>query len=91
MLRYSWSLTPTADDDDEDLPLEPTHHRTLRSWFPTTLATLFGGVIENPFTLAQRGRVVSEEALLMELLAAEHSDEEPDVGAQEGSGDDYGS
>ncbi|KAJ7251706.1 hypothetical protein C8J57DRAFT_1238530 [Mycena rebaudengoi] len=70
---------------------KPTHHRTPRSWFPTTLATLFGGVIENPFTLARRGRVVSEEALLMELFAAEHSDEEPDVGAQEGSGDDYGS
>ncbi|KAJ7764713.1 hypothetical protein B0H16DRAFT_1454549 [Mycena metata] len=31
----------------------------------------------------------SEEALYMELLAAEHSDEGPDAGALEGSGDDY--
>ncbi|KAJ6589178.1 hypothetical protein B0H19DRAFT_1058221 [Mycena capillaripes] len=60
-----------------------------RSWFPTTLASLFGGVIENPITLARRKRVVSEESLYMKLLAAEHSDEEPDAGAQEGSGDDY--
>jgi hypothetical protein len=47
---------------------------------------LFGGVVENPITLA---RCVSEESLYMELLAAQHSEEEPDVGAQEGSGDDY--
>jgi hypothetical protein len=82
------------DDDDDDLPSSipvPTggRRRAQRSWFPTTLASLFGGVIENPITLARRERVVSEESLYMELLAAEHSDEEPDAGAQEGSGDDY--
>jgi hypothetical protein len=85
-------------DEDEDLPSSiplpppnsaPTRRRAPRSWFPTTLASLFGGVVENPFTLARRERVVSEESLYMELLAAEHSDEEPDAGAQEGSGDDY--
>ncbi|KAJ7310796.1 hypothetical protein DFH08DRAFT_1046089 [Mycena albidolilacea] len=32
---------------------------------------------------------VTEESLYMELLAAEYSDEEPDAGAQEGSGDDF--
>ncbi|KAJ7868911.1 hypothetical protein B0H14DRAFT_2346350, partial [Mycena olivaceomarginata] len=81
--------------DNEDLPSiiplpppnsAPTRCRAPRSWFPTSLSSLFGGVVENPFTLAQ---VVSEESLYMELLAAEHSDEEPDAGAQEGSGDDY--
>ncbi|KAJ6556918.1 ribonuclease H-like domain-containing protein [Mycena sp. CBHHK59/15] len=85
-------------ESDEDLPAgvpippqnsAPPCCRAPRSWFPTTLAALFGGVIENPFILARRGRVVSEESLYMELLAAEHSDEEPDAGAQEGSGDDY--
>ncbi|KAJ7300515.1 hypothetical protein DFH08DRAFT_828403 [Mycena albidolilacea] len=85
-------------DKDKDLPssipLPPlnsvsTCHCAPCSWFPTTLASLFGGVVENLFTLACRERVVSEESLYMELLAAEHSDEEPDVGAQEGSGDDY--
>ncbi|KAJ7202919.1 ribonuclease H-like domain-containing protein [Mycena pura] len=88
-----------AEDDDEDLPpnipIPPPNAvpagrgRAPRSWFPTTLATLFGGVIDNPITLARREKVVSEESLYMELLAAEHSDEEPDAGAQEGSGDDY--
>ncbi|KAJ7238389.1 hypothetical protein C8J57DRAFT_955014, partial [Mycena rebaudengoi] len=53
------------------------------------LVSLFGGVIENPITLARCEHVVSEESLYMELLAAEHSEEKPDAGAQEGSGDDY--
>ncbi|KAJ7911752.1 hypothetical protein B0H13DRAFT_2328021 [Mycena leptocephala] len=73
-----------ADDEDED-PLK----RTPRSWLPTTLASLFAGVVSNPITLTRRDHVVSEESLYMELLAAEHNDEEPDAGAQEGSGDDY--
>ncbi|KAJ7885573.1 hypothetical protein B0H13DRAFT_902845, partial [Mycena leptocephala] len=37
----------------------------------------------------RREQVISEERLYMELLAAEYSDEEPNAGAQEGSGDDY--
>ncbi|KAJ6608460.1 hypothetical protein B0H10DRAFT_1648090, partial [Mycena sp. CBHHK59/15] len=77
----------SAENDDNDLPSSiPV---PPRSWFPTTLASLFGGVIKNPITLARHKRVVSKESLYMELLAAEHSDEEPDTGAQEGSGDDY--
>ncbi|KAJ7233778.1 hypothetical protein C8J57DRAFT_1249676 [Mycena rebaudengoi] len=92
------ALAPAVSDNNENLPSgiplplqnpEPMHRRVPRSWFPTTLAMLFGGVIENPFTPARRGWVVSEEALLMELLAAEHSNKDPDAGAQEGSGDDY--
>ncbi|KAJ7858884.1 hypothetical protein B0H13DRAFT_1459900, partial [Mycena leptocephala] len=53
------------------------------------LASLFAGVASNPITLTCRDRVVSEESLYMELLAAEHNDKEPDAGAQEGFGDDY--
>ncbi|KAK6991515.1 hypothetical protein R3P38DRAFT_2572131, partial [Favolaschia claudopus] len=92
-------LDTASDDDndgdsDKDLPANvpfPTtgRRRTQRSWFPTTLESLFGGVIENPFTLSRRERVVSEESLYMELLAAEHSGEEPDDGALEGSDDNY--
>ncbi|KAJ7754674.1 ribonuclease H-like domain-containing protein [Mycena maculata] len=86
------------EDEDEDPPPSvsippqnpaPARRRAPRSWFPTTLALLFGGTIEKPITLARRQRVVSEESLYMELLAAEYSDEDPDAGAQEGSGDDY--
>ncbi|KAJ7115136.1 ribonuclease H-like domain-containing protein [Mycena crocata] len=83
-----------ASDDEEDLPasvsLPPRPAgRTQRAWFPTTLAVLFAGVAANPIRLTRRQRVISEESLYMELLAAEHSGEEPDAGAQEGSGDDY--
>ncbi|KAJ7932236.1 hypothetical protein B0H13DRAFT_1593548, partial [Mycena leptocephala] len=53
------------------------------------LASLFAGVVSNPITLTCRDRVVSEESLYMELLVAEHNDEGPDAGAQEGFGDDY--
>ncbi|KAJ6492762.1 ribonuclease H-like domain-containing protein [Mycena vitilis] len=84
-----------AVSEDEDMPASvpiPARarpRRAPRSWLPTTLASLFAGVVPKPITLARRDRVVSEESLYMELLAAEHSDEEPDAGAQEGSGDDY--
>ncbi|KAJ6611416.1 hypothetical protein B0H10DRAFT_1953083 [Mycena sp. CBHHK59/15] len=84
-----------VDDEDDDLPasvpIPPRNgsRRTPRSWLPTTLVSLFAGVVSNPITLTCRDRVVSEESLYMELLAAEHSDEEPDAGAQEGFGDDY--
>ncbi|KAJ6517910.1 hypothetical protein C8R47DRAFT_1205012 [Mycena vitilis] len=82
-----------AVSEDEDMPASgpiPARarpRRAPRSWLPTT--SLFAGVVPKPITLARRDRVVSEESLYMELLAAEHSDEEPDACAQEGSGDDY--
>ncbi|KAJ6504459.1 hypothetical protein DFH09DRAFT_943795 [Mycena vulgaris] len=57
---------------------------------PITFANLFGGTISRPLgKLARRSRVVSEEDLYMELLAAEYSDEEPGAGALAGSGDDF--
>lgn len=81
-----------ADDEDED-PRKCSNPSSQRkqacSWLPTTLASLFAGVVSNSITLTRRDRVVSEESLYMELLAAEHNDEEPNAGAQEGSGDDY--
>ena len=40
--------------------------------------------------MVQRRQPFDREALLMKLLATEHDDEEPDDGALEGSGDDYG-
>ncbi|KAJ6462231.1 hypothetical protein C8R45DRAFT_841758, partial [Mycena sanguinolenta] len=54
------------------------------------LANLFGGLISRPMgKLTRRPRVVSEQSLYMELLAAEYIDEEPDAGALEGSDDDF--
>ncbi|KAJ7924205.1 hypothetical protein B0H13DRAFT_1555120, partial [Mycena leptocephala] len=54
------------------------------------LANLFGSTISRPIGKpAHRTQVVSGEGLYMELLAVECSDEEPDAGALEGSGDDF--
>ncbi|KAJ6494421.1 hypothetical protein C8R45DRAFT_768074, partial [Mycena sanguinolenta] len=54
------------------------------------LANLFGGLISRPIGKpGRRPRVMSEESLYMELLAAEYSDEEPDAGALEGSDDNF--
>ena len=85
------------DDDDSDGDLPPTISdsatlcpRRSRRWLPITLANLFGGLISRPIGKpARRPRVVSEESLYMELLAAEYSDEEPDAGALEGSDDNF--
>ncbi|KAJ7886598.1 hypothetical protein B0H14DRAFT_2338165, partial [Mycena olivaceomarginata] len=52
------------------------------------LSLLFGGKIPNPLQRLSR-KAFTRETLLMELLAQEHSDEEPDDGELEGSGDDY--
>ncbi|KAJ7126671.1 hypothetical protein C8R44DRAFT_873810 [Mycena epipterygia] len=59
--------------------------------FPTIPITLAGGTISRPLGKpARRSRVVSEEGLYMELLAGEYNNEEPDAGALEGFGDDFG-
>jgi hypothetical protein len=67
--------------------VEPPAVPGVRKWLPCTLERLFGGEIANPPHRAPRKAFIREE-LLMELLAAEHSEEEPDDGELEGSGDD---
>ncbi|KAJ7841641.1 hypothetical protein B0H13DRAFT_1649139, partial [Mycena leptocephala] len=52
------------------------------------LSQLFGGKIPQPPERAPR-KAFSREELLIQLLAAEHSDEELDDQELEGSGDDY--
>ncbi|KAJ6600275.1 hypothetical protein DFH09DRAFT_1497658 [Mycena vulgaris] len=82
---------PAAEPIDVDSMLSLTPRACRRpSWSPVTLAKLLGGAVARPIGKpARRPRVVLEEALYMELLAAEHSDEESDAGALEGSGDDF--
>ncbi|THU83616.1 hypothetical protein K435DRAFT_629745, partial [Dendrothele bispora CBS 962.96] len=57
------------------------------------LEKLFGGVATRPLddfiAPRTRKRAYDQERLMMELLAAEFSDEPPDDGELEGSGDDY--
>ncbi len=61
-----------------------------RAWLPLSLAVLFDGdTVARPIQRPQRGKRFDREVLMMELLAAEYSGEEPDDGALEGSGDDY--
>ncbi|KAJ6605628.1 hypothetical protein B0H10DRAFT_1820812 [Mycena sp. CBHHK59/15] len=84
MAAESAGGTPTPDGD---VPAPPPPGRSSK-WLPCSLAKLFGGQIPQPPTRAPR-RAFTREELLMELLAAEHSDEEPDDGELEGSGDDY--
>lgn len=76
------------DEDGEELQrLATTMGPSTTKFLPRTLAKLFGGQIERPFKAAPHP--FTRETLLMELLAAEHSDEELDDGELEGSGDDY--
>ncbi|KAJ6592178.1 hypothetical protein DFH09DRAFT_1415106 [Mycena vulgaris] len=68
-----------TDGEDEDLPpgvpMSPQNSAPARHRAPRS---------GFPTTLASLF-----ESLYLELLAPEHSEEEPDAGAQEGSGDDY--
>ena len=61
-----------------------------KRWLPCSLVTLFRGNVKQPLEHPKRAQV-SQEALLMELLAAEYDEEPPDDGELKGSGDDYGS
>ncbi|KAE9402348.1 hypothetical protein BT96DRAFT_991320 [Gymnopus androsaceus JB14] len=77
------------DTDDDAGPEVPAGKDR---WLPIKLEDLFGGKITKPleeFVTSQARKQVSEEALRMELIAAEYSDEPPDDGELEGSGDDY--
>ncbi|KAJ7893659.1 hypothetical protein B0H14DRAFT_2334735 [Mycena olivaceomarginata] len=55
---------------------------------PRSLALLFGGEVARPVERPKRAQF-TQEVLLMELFAAEESDEEPDDGALSGSGDEF--
>jgi hypothetical protein len=59
----------------------------LRALASLPLSRLFGGKIPQPQTWVPR--TAFSEELLMQLLAAEHSEEEPDDGELSASGDDY--
>ncbi|KAF8209248.1 ribonuclease H-like domain-containing protein [Mycena galopus ATCC 62051] len=76
-----------AESESTDV-LEPPAPLGTQKWLPCTLEKLFGGEINRPPQRAAR-KAFTREELLMELLPAEHSDEEPDDGELEGSGDDY--
>ena len=76
-----------SDSDEENINL----HAGGR-WLPITLENLFGGTVRKPieeYMTRRAHRRFDEEVLQMELIAAEYSDEPPDDGELEGSGDDY--
>ncbi|KAJ7881889.1 hypothetical protein B0H13DRAFT_2278439 [Mycena leptocephala] len=78
------------DEDGEELQwLATTMGPSTAKFLPCMLVTrkLFGSQIKRPLKVALHP--FTRETLLMELLAAEHSDEELEDGELEGSGDDY--
>ncbi|KAJ6573792.1 ribonuclease H-like domain-containing protein [Mycena vulgaris] len=77
-----------SDSDTNDTPQTAAGGRRRAAWLPIQLDKLFGGDLKEPMPRPSRA-AISEEGLYMELLAAEHSGEEPDDGELEGSGDDY--
>ncbi|KAJ6591339.1 hypothetical protein B0H10DRAFT_2197531 [Mycena sp. CBHHK59/15] len=85
-------LERNSDDESDTGPSqsvpEPPAPTRAGRWLPCPFSRLFGSVIPQPPARAPR-KAFTRQQLLMELLAAEHSDEEPDDGELEGSGDDY--
>ncbi|KAJ6607661.1 hypothetical protein B0H10DRAFT_2227667 [Mycena sp. CBHHK59/15] len=75
-----------GDTDDEELPTLGTRRPT--KIFPRSLDLLFGGVVRRAVGKPPPAQF-TREVLMMELLAAEESDEEPDDGALPGSEDEY--
>ncbi|KAJ7872636.1 hypothetical protein B0H14DRAFT_3438771 [Mycena olivaceomarginata] len=76
--RRGWRRTSTVGNHDGAI-----NYQISSSYIGETL----WWSIKRPFKAAPRP--FTRETLLMELLAAEHSDEELDDGELEGSGDDY--
>ncbi len=65
-------------------------HGKKAAWLPLPLNVLFGGNISCLIASEQPcQKQFDRKVLLIELLAAEHSDEAPDDGAIEGSDDNY--
>jgi hypothetical protein len=82
----AWDLSD--DEDGKELQrLATTMGLSTAKFLPCMLVKLFGGQIKRPFEVALHP--FTRETLLMELLAAEHSDKELDDRELEGSGDDY--
>ncbi|KAJ7321078.1 hypothetical protein DFH08DRAFT_713176 [Mycena albidolilacea] len=59
------------------------------NWLLLPLSKLFGEDAPRPANHRTHHPTFNCKQLLMELLAAEHSSEEPDDGELSGSGDDY--
>ncbi|KAK7021681.1 hypothetical protein R3P38DRAFT_3196501 [Favolaschia claudopus] len=68
-------------------PSVPAPEGRRKTWLPCPLSKLFAGTVKKP--PSRRRQAFTQEERLMELLAADHSDEEPDDGELEGSGDEY--
>ncbi|KAJ7213495.1 hypothetical protein GGX14DRAFT_360762, partial [Mycena pura] len=85
-------LERNSDDESDTGPSqsvpEPAAPARRGRWLPYPFSRLFGGAIPQPPARAPR-KAFTQQQLSMELLAAEHSDEEPDDGELEGLGDDY--
>ncbi|KAJ7166407.1 ribonuclease H-like domain-containing protein [Mycena crocata] len=78
-----------AEAAEEEDPPQPAASGS-RKWLPLPFSKLFGDDAPRPVDHRRiRRPTFDREQLLMELLAAEHSDEAPDDGELEGSGDDY--
>ncbi|KAJ7495771.1 hypothetical protein B0H11DRAFT_2227295 [Mycena galericulata] len=75
-----------AEGNPFEIPEPPAPGRSSR-WLPCPLSKLFGGQIPQPLQRPPR-KAFTRKQLLMELLATEETDEEPDDGELEGSGDD---
>ncbi|KAJ7817108.1 hypothetical protein B0H14DRAFT_3742605 [Mycena olivaceomarginata] len=75
--------------EDEEDDAAPTSGRSqAANFFPRSLTLLFGGDLKKPVE-KPRAKQFTREVLMMELLATEESDEDPDDGALSGSGDEY--
>ncbi|KAJ6560909.1 hypothetical protein B0H10DRAFT_2240271 [Mycena sp. CBHHK59/15] len=77
-------LDPEDEADDDLTPRLPNR---LPAWKPMTLEVLFGGA-EKPRARKLSTKVMEEEERLMEELADELEDQEPDEGAIEIDSDD---
>ncbi|KAF8150576.1 hypothetical protein B0H34DRAFT_791004 [Crassisporium funariophilum] len=91
-----WVQEERAQSDNDDDEVADVAYSWGRSkWLPRSLNLLFGGRnetdIDQQIRQIRRQQAYTEEARLMELLAAEEEDVEriPDDGELEGLGDDY--
>ncbi|KAF7356032.1 hypothetical protein MVEN_00932800 [Mycena venus] len=84
-----WQSEMRDAESDSEIDDGPQTGRRRASWLPIKLDKLFGGDLEQPIRIQPQRTAVSEEALYMQLLAAEHSGEELDDRELEGSGNDY--